>query len=165
VGEESGQLPGVTSPCVRDHHLPPRRGFGIGSKVLEALRSFLNTQFTQIKPYAAYVKGETAFATHQGVKGLEFPRVMVVMDDEEAGGFMFSFDKLFGAKDKTSNDLKNEREGNDTGIARTRRLFYVTCSRSQEGLAIVAYSSNPAKVREYALSQGWFDDSEIEFLK
>jgi DNA helicase-2/ATP-dependent DNA helicase PcrA len=119
------------------------------SKVLEAVRNFLNTQFAQIKPYAAYVTGATAFDTHQGVKGLEF---------------LFSFEKLFGAKDKTSTDLKNEREGNETGIDRTRRLFYVTCSRSQESLAIVAYSSNPAKVREHALQQGWFNDSEVEMI-
>ncbi|HLN28730.1 MAG TPA: UvrD-helicase domain-containing protein [Gemmataceae bacterium] len=134
------------------------------SKVLEAVRTFLDTRFSQIEPYAAYVRGQTAFATHQGVKGLEFPRVLVVMDDEDAGGFLFSFEKLFGAKDKTSTDVKNERAGVETGIDRTRRLFYVTCSRSEESLAIVAYSSNPTRVREHAIQRGWFDDSEIELV-
>ena len=86
------------------------------------------------------------------------------MDDEEARGFLFSYEKLFGAKDKTSTDLRNEREGKETGIERTRRLFYVTCSRTQSSLAIVAYTSCPEKVREHAASQGWFEPAEIELL-
>jgi len=34
----------------------------------------LLTPFAQIEPYAAYVTGQAAFDTHQGVKGLEFPK-------------------------------------------------------------------------------------------
>jgi len=45
---------------------------------------------------------------------------------------------------------------------RTRRLFYVTCSRAEDGLALIAYSDNPEKVREHVLNRGWFEDSEIE---
>ena len=66
------------------------------------------------------------------VKGLEFPRVMVIIDDSEAKGFMFSYEKLFGVKNKTQTDKKNEIEGKDTSIFRTKRLFYVACSRAEE---------------------------------
>ena len=86
------------------------------------------------------------------------------MDGEEARGFLLSFEKLFGVKEKTAADIKNEREGNETGIDRTCRLFYVTCSRTQSSLALVAYSSDPRKVRDTLLQQGWFDDGEIEVL-
>lgn len=134
------------------------------SKSLLAIRSFLETSFWQIEPYSAYVKGETAFATHQSIKGLQFPRVLVVMDDEEAAGFLFSFEKLFSVKPKTDGDLKNEQEGKETGIDRTRRLFYVTCSRSQQSLAVLAYSANPARVTEHALKAGWFEQPEIETI-
>ena len=122
------------------------------------------TPFAQIEPYAAYVSGEAQFGTHQGVKGLEFPRVMVIIDDSEARGFLFSYDKLFGTKEKTKTDLEHEREGKETGIDRTRRLFYVTCSRTQESLAIVAYSNDPEKVRTHVLSEGWFENGEVEVL-
>ena len=47
---------------------------------------------------------DAPFDTHQGVKGLEFPRVFVVIDDEAARGFMFSYEKLFGARAMTSTD-------------------------------------------------------------
>ncbi|TAN71356.1 MAG: ATP-dependent helicase [Methylobacter sp.] len=132
--------------------------------ILDAWDKFLLTPFAQIKPYVDYVNGQAPFDTHQGVKGLEFPRVLVVMDDAEARGFMFDYDKLFGAKDKTKTDIENERNGDDTGINRTRRLFYVTCSRAVNSLAIVAYTSDPNKVRDNVVRDGWFEGCEIEIL-
>lgn len=132
--------------------------------VLDAWDKFLLTPFTQIEHYAAYVNGRAQFETHQGVKGLEFPRVMIIIDDNEARGFLFSYDKLFGAKDKTATDMKNESEGNDTSLERTRRLFYVTCSRTEKSLAIIMYSTNPEKVRDHVLSEGWFENNEVEIL-
>jgi DNA helicase-2/ATP-dependent DNA helicase PcrA len=130
-----------------------------------AYDAFLDTPFRQIEPYDAYVEGLAQFDTHQGVKGLEFPRVMVIADDTDARGFLFSYDKLFGVKDKTDTDRKNEAEGKETGIDRTRRLFYVTCSRAENELAIVAYSENPEKVRDNLIANGWFSQDEIEVLE
>lgn len=129
--------------------------------VLDAWDKFLLTPFEQIRLYDKYVNGQAPFGTHQGIKGLEFPRVMVIMDDNEARGFMFSYDKLLGVKGKTERDIKNEQEGKDTGIDRTRRLFYVTCSRTKKSLAIVYYSPDPQKTRNQLLSDGWFENSEI----
>ena len=86
---------------------------------------------------------------------------MVILDDDEARGRWFSYEKLFGAKDPTSTDLKNEQEGKETSIDRTRRLFYVTCSRAEGSLAIVAYTQEPQKEKDYVLEQGWFDKDEI----
>ena len=131
---------------------------------VSAWDQFLNGPFEQIVAYDAYVSGIAPFDTHQGVKGLEFPRVMVIMDDQEARGFLFSYDKFFGAKDKSDTDIKNEREGSETTIDRTRRLFYVTCSRAKESLAVVAYSGNPARVRDRVIAEGWFSTDEVEIL-
>ena len=89
---------------------------------------------------------------------------MVVMDDDQARGFLFSYDKLFGAKEKSRTDIDHERANEETGIDRTRRLFYVTSSRSCSSLALVAYSANPQAVRDRAIAEGWFDDGEIELL-
>jgi DNA helicase-2/ATP-dependent DNA helicase PcrA len=130
--------------------------------VLSAWDKFLQCPFEEIEPYDEYVSGRAAFETHQGVKGLEFERVMVVMDDAEARGFMFKYEKLFGAQEKTKTDLENEREGKDSSIDRTRRLFYVTCSRAKKSLAIVAYSSNPEKIRNYVVHEGWFEEGEVQ---
>lgn len=132
-------------------------------KVL-ALKNALNVSFEELERYALYVTEKTRFATHQGIKGLEYPRVMVVLDDSEAKGFLFSYEKLFGAKEKTETDKKNEEEGKDTSLLRTARLFYVACTRAKDSLAVVVYSQAPDKIKETAISNGWFSKSEIIFL-
>lgn len=126
-----------------------------------ALEKFLEAPFSEILPYARYVSDDAPYDTHQGVKGLEFHRVMVIMDDSEARGFMFGYDKLLGAKERSSADLKNENDGKETTLDRTRRLFYVTCSRAQSSLALVAFSANPEAVKSYLVDNGWFGCDEI----
>jgi DNA helicase II / ATP-dependent DNA helicase PcrA len=125
---------------------------------LVAWRNFLETSFDQIERYNRYIRGEAQYDTHQGIKGLEFPRVCVVMDDSEARGFMFSYDKLFGAKEES----RKKDPGQETSIDRTRRLFYVTCSRAEDSLALVAYTSDPEQVRNHVIKEGWFKEEEIE---
>jgi DNA helicase-2/ATP-dependent DNA helicase PcrA len=131
---------------------------------LVAWRRALDAPFAQIEKYDRYVRGVSKFDTHQGVKGLEFPRVMVVISDEEARGFLFSYEKLFGAKEKTKTDRDNEIAGRETSIDRTRRLLYVTCSRAEESLAIVYYSNRPDVVKRGVVERGWFEDGEVELF-
>lgn len=121
----------------------------------------LNAKFSTIKSYNEYVSDNTTFATHQGVKGLEFPRVLVILDDQEARGFMFSYEKLIGAKEPSETDKKNVKDGKETVIDRTLRLFYVACSRAEESLAIIIYSDNHSSVSTNLINEGWFDKSEI----
>jgi len=114
-----------------------------------------------IRKYDDYVNHRTRFDTHQGVKGLEFDRVLVIIDDSEAKGFMFSYDKLFGVKNLSETDINNMAEGKETSINRTQRLFYVTCTRAKKSLAVVMYTNNPEKVKEEVIKKGWFKEEEI----
>lgn len=133
------------------------------SDQIAALVAFLNCPFSEIAPYAAYVAHQAPFDTHQGVKGLEFERVMVLMHDEEARGFLFGYDKLLGAKGPTATDIKNAQEGKETSLDRTQRLFYVTCSRARSSLALVAYAPRPDAVRAHVVAQEWFAADEVVF--
>jgi DNA helicase II / ATP-dependent DNA helicase PcrA len=136
----------------------------IQSDISHKWEKALNSPFSEIKMYESYINEKSNFDTHQGVKGLEFPNVMLIIDDDEARGFLFSYDKLFGVKRETETDLENLKSGKDTAIGRTKRLFYVACSRAEKSLAIVMYSSNPDAVKEFALREEWFDESEIELI-
>ncbi|MBS1512842.1 MAG: ATP-dependent helicase [Bacteroidetes bacterium] len=131
-------------------------------EITAAWRQALEVPFSQLKKYSEYLSEKSKFGTHQGVKGLEYERVMVIIDDEEAKGFLFSYDKLFGTKGLTDGDRKNINEGRETGIDRTRRLFYVACSRAKNSLAIVAYTDNPTALKQNAINNGWFEKEEIE---
>ncbi len=129
-----------------------------------AYQLFLERPFSELVAFASYAVGLSPYGTHQGVKGLEFPRVMVVINDEEAGGFLFSYDKLLGVKESTKTDLDNERNGRDNALARTRRLLYVTCSRAENSLAIVVYTPQPTLAKQNVVAAGWLEESEIEIL-
>lgn len=133
-------------------------------KLLLAWDTALNANFNEIIKYNDYISENSGFGTHQGVKGLEFDRVMVVIDDVEAKGFMFSYDKLFGTKLLTPADNKNIANGDETGIDRTSRLFYVACSRAKKSLAIVAYTDSSKKLKNNLLDFGWFKEEEIEIV-
>jgi len=134
------------------------------SPELSAWSKALEAPLSQIERYDLYARGQSQFGTHQGVKGLEFPRVLVVINDDEARGFLFAYDKFFGTKEKSKADLENEAAGRETGSDRTRRLFYVTCSRAGKSLAIVYYSPDPGLARNAILQYGWFEQDEVELI-
>ncbi|MFL1907219.1 UvrD-helicase domain-containing protein [Plesiomonas shigelloides] len=116
----------------------------------------------QLRQYSLYIDEKLGYGTHQGVKGLEFDRVMAIIDDKDANGFLFSYEKLFGAEPLSSTDTRNESTGTESVLSRTRRLLYVICSRAEKSLAVVAYTKNPLMVKKTSISTGWFREDEIE---
>ncbi|MFO5959284.1 UvrD-helicase domain-containing protein, partial [Pseudomonas aeruginosa] len=131
---------------------------------LEAWRAFLETPYRQSIPFAEYVSDKGPLGTHQGVKGLEFERVLVILDDSDARGFLFSYDKLFEATPATGASRKTPADTAEEGTVRTRRLLYVTCTRAQKSLALVAYTKDPEALIAAALRNNWFRAEEIERL-
>lgn len=157
------QAYGDTSP-------PPPEPKNRGKEAKEDRRkrgwhALFNTPWQEIARYRAYLGGDAELATHQVVKGSEFKHVMVVMDDEEAGGNQFSYDKLFGAEALSRTDRENVDEGNETTIDRTLRLLYVTCSRAEESLALVLWAKNPKAALDAIKRSGWFAADEITALQ
>ncbi len=128
---------------------------------LRAWVEVMDLPINMVRSYDDYVNHRSQFDTHQGVKGLEFDRVMVIIDDSEIKGFLFSYDKLFGVKDLSNVDLKNKENGKETSIERTQRLFYVTCTRAKNSLAVVMYTNNPEGVKAETIRKGWFEENEI----
>jgi len=128
---------------------------------LDSLAISFNARFSEVKKYQEYIEGKASFDTHQGVKGLEFPRVMVIIDDSSTRGSSFNYNKLFGIEKKSDTDIRNEAEGRETTIERTKRLLYVTCSRAIDSLAIVYYTTDIVAAIEAVSSSGWFEENEI----
>ncbi|MFH1216475.1 MAG: UvrD-helicase domain-containing protein [Pseudomonadota bacterium] len=121
----------------------------------------LETDFFQIRNYKDYIDGNSVFRTHQGVKGNEFERVMVVMDDDEAGGFSFSYEQYFGAKELSQSSQEKRDAGEETGLDRTRRLFYVTSTRAKNSLAHVIYTSDVGKIKANLIERKFAREGEI----
>lgn len=115
----------------------------------------------QLQKYRTYLAGGSVLATHQVVKGSEFPHVMVVMDDKLAGGNQISYDKIFGGVPLSKSDLENAGKKKETTVDRSLRLLYVTCSRARETLALVLWSSDPAAALNRIKAGDWFIDGEF----
>lgn len=121
--------------------------------------------WVELGRYRRYLAGNSELATHQVVKGSEFAHVMVVMDDSQAGGFLISYDKLFGGKELSATDKTNVETGKETTIDRSLRLLYVTCSRARESLALVLWSTQPALALAHIKGKcDWFASEEIRVI-
>ncbi|MDC4278850.1 ATP-dependent helicase, partial [Acinetobacter baumannii] len=131
---------------------------------IQAYSNALDSNINELINYVNYIDGRSSFGTHQGVKGLQFERVMAILDDDEASGFLFNYEKFLGIKNLSENDRKNEAQGEDNALSRTRRLFYVICSRAEKSLAVVCYTKSPELLKGKLIEKEWFDESEIHLI-
>jgi DNA helicase-2/ATP-dependent DNA helicase PcrA len=84
----------------------------------------------------------TPFSTQHGVKGDEFPHVVVLVED--GAWTQFDIGKMIAGTDKPER------------TERSRNLFYVCCSRPVNDLAVVFLSDPP--LRAIVTAQQWFTD-------
>ena len=107
------------------------------------------------------ITSTTTLSTQQGIKGAEFERVLVVLDDDEGTHVQFSYDKYLGIKPLSDRDEANRREGKETTVERTRRLFYVCCTRAMKDLIVVLFTGDIAGARRQITSLGLFPEESI----
>lgn len=130
----------------------------------ESVRLFLACPSAQLWGYRKYIEDQSLFATQQGIKGAEFQRVMVVLDDEESEYSLFSYSKYFGIEALSQTDQENIQNGTDSVIDRTRRLFYVCCSRALQSLVVVFFVHDIDRVAETIINKGLFDRENVHIL-
>lgn len=141
----------------------PRQPEALENRLARGWHGLLESPWVQLRRFKTYLSGKSHLATHQVVKGSEFDHVMVVMDDEDAAGNLFAYDRLFGAP-LGDSDVKNVAEGKETSIDRTLRLLYVTCSRAKESLALVLWAKDAAQALAYAQKSKWFKPNEVKAI-
>ena len=140
-------------------------GIAIGEAALEnsPLR-FMHCAAGELWGYQTYIEDQSPFATQQGIKGAEFDRVLVVVDEEESTTSAFSYEKYFGLTPLSARDQANIAAGKETVVDRTRRLFYVCCSRAVKDLAVVIFAADVAAFHMAINTKGYFDKADIHLL-
>lgn len=128
-----------------------------------ALR-FMQCDASELWGYRKYIEKLSPFATQQGIKGAEFDKVIVVVDDQEGRTNTFSYGKYFGVTKPSDTDRANMAAGKDSVIDRTRRLFYVCCSRALSDLAVVIFAEDTVLMREALLAKGFFEPECIHIF-
>ncbi|MEW6370122.1 MAG: UvrD-helicase domain-containing protein [Pseudomonadota bacterium] len=116
--------------------------------------AFLSCPAHELWPYQRYVSEGSPFATQQGVKGAQFDRVIVVMDEEESDYNLYDYEELFGIKEISADDRKKMENGEDTGWNRTLRLLYVSCTRAKRGLVLAFFVHDPEAAVAHVLASG-----------
>ena len=125
--------------------------------------AFLDCAADELWGYRTYIEEQSPFATQQGIKGAEFDRVLVVLDDEEARYNLFSYGKYFGTTELSDTDTTHIANGTDSVVDRTRRLFYVCCSRAVRDLAVILFVHDVVSTRA-ALERKAFFRAENTYL-
>jgi DNA helicase-2/ATP-dependent DNA helicase PcrA len=126
-----------------------------------AALAFLRCPARELMAYQRYIEDRSPFKTQQGTKGAEFERVLVLMDDEEAGYSLFSTGKYFGYAPLSPKDEENIAAGEDSVVGRTRRLFYVCCSRAEKDLAVMLFAQDVEAARAAVLAKGFFTTDSV----
>ncbi len=126
-----------------------------------AVEKFLDCCAVELWGYHTYIEGQSPFDTQQGVKGAEFERVLVVLDDEESNYKSFSYGKYFGIIPLSKQGKENIADGADSVRARTRRLFYVCCSRATQDLAVVFFVPDVETAKAAIIARNFFPESAI----
>lgn len=128
---------------------------------VDAMDRFLACPAKQFIGYRSYIRQSSPFSTQQGIKGAEFQRVLVVLDDDEGTHVQFSYDKYFGVKPPSKRDQENIAEGKPTAVDRTRRLFYVCCTRALKDLVVVYFTDDPETAERQVRGSGLFPDEDV----
>lgn len=110
----------------------------------------------EIGPYASFIAKNTAYSTQHGVKGEEYPKVVVVYDDVEASWNLYSFSKIL-----TPGTAGEPTEGQ---LGRGRRLAYVSFSRALEDLRILFFTSDPVAARKELIDKKLAIAEQIEIV-
>jgi DNA helicase-2/ATP-dependent DNA helicase PcrA len=140
---------------------PARDGGDEVAKEISAMDAFLACKASEFWGFYKYLNDESPFSTQQGIKGAEFERVLVVLDDNEGTHTQFSYDKYFGIRPLSERDKANLREGKETVVERTRRLFYVCCTRALKDLVVVLLTSDVALAHRQIINLGQFPPESI----
>ena len=79
----------------------------------------------------------------------------MILDDEEGDYNLFSYGNIC-ITPLSDTDRQHLEDGTDSVLGRTRRLFYVCCSRAVNDLTVVLFVPDVDAVKEAIEAKGFF---------
>jgi DNA helicase-2/ATP-dependent DNA helicase PcrA len=134
---------------------------GGGAAADAAVARLFECSAAELPPYALYVAEGSPFATQHGVKGAQFDRVLVVMDEEESDYNLYDYERVLSEKQANADDRKAFETGEDNTWSRTLRLLYVCCTRAKHRLALAFFVANPPATAAHIVASGVFPKSSV----
>lgn len=121
----------------------------------------LNCPAPQLSSYGRYISEGSPFATQHGVKGAQFDRVLVVIDEEENDYRLYDYEKVLGDAQVSAADRAAFANGEDNTWSRTLRLLYVCCTRAKRGLSLVFFVADPDVTSAHIVASGIFPEGSV----
>jgi DNA helicase II / ATP-dependent DNA helicase PcrA len=108
-----------------------------------------DVKFSEFQKLYEYLEGKTPFSTQHKTKGSEYDNVLVILDNGNWNKYNFEY--LFVPPKKSSDST-------DSVLERTRKIFYVCCTRAKESLAVFYYEPSEAVIKQ---AKEWFGNSNV----
>lgn len=119
--------------------------------------SFFAMDTCEIPSYKLYISDHTAYSTQHGVKGEQYPKVLVVYDDTEASWSHYNFAKLFTPQTAGGEPTDGQRD-------RGRKLAYVNFSRAEEDLRVLFFTPDPERARDELISKKLLEPEQVQVV-
>lgn len=111
----------------------------------------------ELQAYCDFIQENTAYSTQHGVKGEQYPNVLVVFDDVEAAWNNYSFTKLL-----TPNTSGEPTEGQ---LERSQKLAYVCFSRAEMNLRILLFTPDPQRAKQELIGRKLLSEEQIQIAE
>ena len=118
--------------------------------------AFFAMGMKELPSYSTFIGSNTAYSTQHGVKGEEYPNVLVVYDDVEASWNNYNFGKVLTP---TTNG-----QATDQQQSRTQKLAYVAFSRALDHLRILLFTTKPEAARDELIARKLVSPEQIEIV-
>lgn len=103
-----------------------------------------DVKYSEFQKLYDYLEGKTPFSTQHKTKGAEFDNVLVILDNGNWNNYNFA--NLFIGS------------GSESVMERTRKIFYVCCTRAKENLAVFYHNPTPAVLVK---AKEWFEEANV----
>lgn len=107
--------------------------------------SIKNISYQEIKHLYLYRENLSPYSTQHGVKGAEFDNVFVILDNGRWN--LYSFKHLF-----------EETADKESIIERTRKIYYVSCSRAKDNLVVFFHKPSQKAITK---AIAWFGEENV----
>ncbi len=101
--------------------------------------------FSEFQSLFEYLEGRTPFSTQHKTKGAEFDNVLVILDNGNWNDYNFKY-------------LFTNRVDKESVLNRTRKIFYVCCTRAREKLAVYYHDPDQGVINT---AIEWFGEDSV----
>ncbi|MCE5169898.1 UvrD-helicase domain-containing protein [Paenibacillus profundus] len=109
-------------------------------------RRVKEVKYSEFQNLFYYLEGYTPFSTQHKIKGAEFENVLVILDNGKWNNFNFEY-------------LFSDRSDKESVYNRTKKIFYVCCTRAKDNLVLFFHDPDETIVSQ---AKKWFGEENVK---